>query len=686
MSRQSRHRYEAICETSPDAILLIDGDGRITYANARVTDLFGYEPSELVGKPIEILVPESVRDAHVAQRDAYIADPAVRPMGVNLELSGQRKDGTEIPVDISLSPIETDGQREFMAAVRDVSEQRALRTKYQTILEAVPDAVLVADAATGEIIEANRQVADLTGYEPDEIVGEPQTALHPSGEEPSYRELFANHVGSGQSIFTQFPDGSDIYVETKDGEQVPVEINAHTFELQDQQLIAGAFRDVTARKEYERQLQALHTATRWLMEADDSEEIARLVADAARTILGYEHNVVRLVDDTHLRPVAVTESAETEMGARPDYPVDGDSPASRAYRRGESIRYDDVRSLEDDYDRGEAHAAMYLPLGDHGVISIVDPDAGAFDQSDEDLAFVLSLNAEIALNRLAYEQELERQNERLDEFASVVAHDLRNPLNVAQGLLATAQTESDLEHGDELDDVLDRMAGIIDDVLTMVRCGYDLESVDELAFGDVVTSCWDTVATGNASLQVASDGRFYADSSRIRNLFENLFRNAVEHGSTSPPSQARQDAVERSSTSPDSQARQDAVERSSTSPDSQARQDAVERSSTSPDSQARQDAVEHGGDGVTVTVGLVDDGFYVGDDGPGIPPDERDRVLEPGWTTNADGTGLGLNIVREIAQAHGWDVDVTESAAGGARFEFSGVRTAVGDESVTPPS
>ncbi len=623
MPRQSRQQYEAICEASPDAILLVDHDGRITYANARVTDLFGYEPDELLGEPIEILVPESVRDEHIAQRDAYIADPEARPMGVNLELSGRRKDGSKLPVDISLSPIETDGQREFMAAVRDVSEQEALRTKYQTILEAVPDAVLVADTATGEIIEANRQVADLTGYEPDEIVGEPQTALHPSGEETSYRELFAHHIGSGQSIFTQFPDGSDIYVETKAGGRVPVEINAHIFELQERQLVAGVFRDVTARKEYERQLQALHTATRWLMEADDRAEIAQLVADAASTILGYEHNVVRLVvDESHLRPIAVTEEAETEMGERPDYPVDGDSPVSRAYRRGEAIRYDDVRSLEDDHDRGEAHAAMYLPLGDHGVISIVDPEAGAFDQSDEDLAFVLSLNAEIALNRLAYERDLERQNDRLDEFASVVAHDLRNPLNVAQGLLATAQVESDPDHLAELDDVLDRMAGIIDDVLTMVRCGYDLESIDALAFGDVVTSCWDTVATADASLEIEADGQLFADASRIRNLFENLFRNAVEHG----------------------------------------------------------------GKRVTVTVGLAEDGFYIADDGPGIPPDERDRVLEPGWTTNPDGTGLGLNIVREIAQAHEWDIDVTESAAGGARFEFSGVRTAVGDESVTPSS
>jgi len=115
------------------------------------------------------------------------------------------------------------------------------------------------------------------------------------------------------------------------------------------------------------------------------------------------------------------------MGERPAYPTESPSPVSHAYDNGTSLRYDDVRDLEDGYDRGEACSAMYHLMGDHGVISIVDPAVGAFDRSDEELASVLSVNAEIALNRLAYERTLERQNERLDEFASVVAHDLRNP-------------------------------------------------------------------------------------------------------------------------------------------------------------------------------------------------------------------------------------------------------------------
>ncbi|OLZ39619.1 histidine kinase [Natrinema saccharevitans] len=619
MDQDLRQRYEAICEASPDAIVVVDHDGWITYANDRVTDLFGYDPSELVGEPIEILVPEAARDDHVADRDAYLADPETRPMGAGLDLSGRRKDGSEIPVDISLSPIESGGRREVMAAVRDVRDREALRAKYQTILEAVPDPVVVADAVTGEIVEVNERAGDLLGYDPHELVGRSQTDLHPPDERERYRALFEEYVAStrsDRSILHAFPDGSDVHVETSAGERIPVEINAHVFDLYDRRLIAGVFRDMTDRKEYQRQLRALHSATRQLLAADDREEIATLVADAARTILGYEYNVVRLADDDRLRPAAVTDGAETELGDRPTYPIDGATPVSRAYDSGDSLRFDDVRSLEDGYDRGDARSAMYHPMGDHGVVSVVDPAVGTFDPSDEELASVLSVNAEIALNRLAYERDLERQNERLDEFASIVAHDLRNPLNVAQGLLEDDLAESETANGDEIEAVLDRMEGIVDDVLTMVRGGYEVDDVEPLEFDAIVTDCWDCVATADAALRIDSNGLFYADSSRVRNLFENLFRNAVEHG----------------------------------------------------------------GPDVTVTVALSETGFAVADDGPGIPPADRDCVLEPGWTTDENGTGLGLNIVREIARAHDWGIAVTESAAGGARFEFTGVRTVPYDD------
>jgi signal transduction histidine kinase len=198
---------------------------------------------------------------------------------------------------------------------------------------------------------------------------------------------------------------------------------------------------------------------------------------------------------------------------------------------------------------------------------------------------------------------------------------------------------------------LERLDDIIEGTLTLARQGRRVGDTDPVDLGDLAAACWRAVDAGDASLEVGSLPTAEGDADRLRHLLENLFRNAVEHGSTSP--QHAGDAVEHGSTGSQH----------------------AERSG---------DAVEHAGDAVTVSTGTLTDesgavaGFYVDDDGPGIPPDRRDQVLEPGYTSSDDGTGLGLAIVRWIAEAHGWQVDVTDRPDGatGARFEFRGVETA----------
>ena len=233
--------------------------------------------------------------------------------------------------------------------------------------------------------------------------------------------------------------------------------------------------------------------------------------------------------------------------------------------------------------------------------------------------------------------EADRQRERLDRFVSGVSHDLRSPLNVAQGRLRMARDDPEGEHLDVAAAAVDRTFELIADLLTLAKQGEKPRELESVGLRETVEECWATVATGDATLVVESDRRVLADPSRLKQLLENLIGNSVEHGST--------------------------------------------------DSRAEPgDAVAHGGDDVTVTVGAVTPmytatradtslptGFYVADDGPGIPEAERDRVFEVGYTTDRDGTGFGLNIVREVAAAHGWEVRVTESADGGARFEVTGV-------------
>lgn len=602
---------QAVIEASPDAILLVDTDGRIAYANTRVTDLFGYDPDELVGESIEVLVPESRRGDHVAQRDAYLRNPETRPMGAGLELSAQRSDGSTIPVDVSLSPIENDDGAEVMAVVRDVSDREILRAKYQTILEAVPDAVVVADATTGAIVETNERVTDLLGYGPDELIGAAQTALHPTGEEERYRELFEQHVAAEQFIFTQFPDGSDISVETSDGEHVPVEINARIFELGDRELIAGAFRDITTRKDREQALERLHIASRDLMSATSAEDIAAIAAETATRVLDLPMNGVHLYDPEAdaLVPVAWSDASRSVFGGEPPAIPAGEGLAWRVYETGDPEIHADVRETDHAMNADSPFVSeLLLPLGEHGVLLVSSTVPDDFDATDEGLARILAANVEAALDRVDREQALRGQNERLDEFASIVSHDLRNPLNVAEGRLDLARRECESEQLAHVARAHGRMEALIDDLLTLARHGNAVDDTEPVDLRAIVGNCWETVDTAEATLDIDADRVVRADESRLRQLLENLVRNAVEHG----------------------------------------------------------------GENVTVTIGDLEDGFYVADDGPGISG-EHEQVFEAGYSTTDDGTGLGLSIVEQIAEAHGWTVSITEATSGGARFEVTGV-------------
>ncbi|WP_321112664.1 PAS domain S-box protein [Halorussus salinisoli] len=251
---------------------------------------------------------------------------------------------------------------------------------------------------------------------------------------------------------------------------------------------------------------------------------------------------------------------------------------------------------------------------------------------------VISYNGELGhlgsardvTERRQRKRKVERQNERLKEFASVVSHDLRNPLNVAQGHLGLARETGEDRHFEKTGSALDRMESLIEDLLKLARQGQDVSETDQVDLEAVVRRAWSTVSTGAATLDVAVElAEIEADDGRLQELFENLFRNAVEHGGD--------DVTVR-------------VGVLGGGVDTREESNADEAPTAT-----------HGGR----------DGFYVEDDGPGIPEDERERVFEHGHTTADGGSGLGLSIVSSIVDAHGWSVTATESEAGGARFEIS---------------
>ncbi len=289
--------------------------------------------------------------------------------------------------------------------------------------------------------------------------------------------------------------------------------------------------------------------------------------------------------------------------------------------------------------------------------------------------------------RVERRQRLEQQRERLDEFASVVSHDLRNPLSVAVGNIELARNFEGAAADDRLDrahDALDYMNDLISDLLALAREGQSVEETTAAELDAVVERAWRTVGDASRAALIVDDPlpTVDCDRCRLRQAIENLFRNAIEHGADDT------DAVPSDSDAvPSGDSRSTGVADDiapgtfsvETDPET-SRGDETGRRET-PDRE-RTD----GEPSVRIFVGPLTDGFYVADDGPGIDPDERERVFEPGHTTDDDGTGFGLAIVERIAEAHGWEVSVTESRTGGARFEFSGVDAEVPEDAVAADS
>jgi len=251
-------------------------------------------------------------------------------------------------------------------------------------------------------------------------------------------------------------------------------------------------------------------------------------------------------------------------------------------------------------------------------------------------------------------------------LGDTLAHELGNQLDAARVQLELAQERDETDHFGRVEEALERIESLASDATALARGEVELEPQQLSTAAD---EAWATVATRDATLS-AEEGTVEADPDLLALLLENLFRNAVEHGSTSPRSETREDAVEHGSTSSRPEA-DDAVEHGSTNPRSEAHEDAVEHDSTSSRPEADDDA-EHGDGEVTVSIGPLDasDGFYVADDGPGILESEREDVFEWGHTSST-GNGSGLAIASLVATRHGWAVDLGESEEGGARFEFS---------------
>ncbi|MXR40180.1 PAS domain S-box protein [Halobaculum sp. WSA2] len=653
---QTTARLEALFEESPDMINVHDAEGNVLDANPQFFAETGYTEEEVTSMKVwEIDRTLDRTTAHEIWADMEVGD--------RRELDGEytRKDGSTFPVTIHVRRLDLAGADRFLVSSRDVSDRQRRDHKLKRLRErsralnytqTVEETAQLATDAADEIIGAElssvhllndagdrlepTSVADTVEAAFDELPtydrsATPGTRAHFAWEafradestyvrsvsetdritEETPAESVLFHPIGDHGLFIISSTTADAFTET---DVLLVEILANYLEAAlDRVVREGTLRD------RQRRLELLHDATQDLIRADSRQAIADRVVEAAEEILGFSVIVVRFLDSDagELVPVAESDAVADVIPERRPFADDSGSLNWASFEADEVRVYDDIEADTGAVDAGSGlRSLMLLPMGTHGTVSVGETAPDAFDSTDEFLARILTTAAETALDERERERrlresrdELRRQNERLEEFVSVVSHDLRNPLNVATGRLALARDEPADEHFDAVERAHDRMEALIEDLLALAReddTAADIEPVDP---GSTVRECWANVETGEASLVVELDRPILADARRLRQLFENLIRNAVEHG----------------------------------------------------------------GDGVTVTVGELDGGFFVEDDGVGIPADRRESVFEAGYSTSEEGTGFGLRIVKQVVAAHDWEIRATEGRDGGARFEVTGV-------------
>lgn len=428
-------------------------------------------------------------------------------------------------------------------------------------------------------------------------------------------EVASDAISAGATDYLQKGRGTDQYTILANRVQNAVEKYRSQRVANERPWMYG---DISAKPDAKSCFQVLSKMSQDFLTASNKEKVAEAGVNAARNILDLDRNGIHLYEDNNeaLAPIAWTKATEELVGEPPTF-KDHDSIAWRVYESGEPLAVDDVHDDPDIKNPASpVKSELYIPIDGHGILINASETGKTFSERDIMLGKLLADNIAAALNLVdrtmnlrARKKTLKRQNERLDEFTSVVSHDLRNPLLIAQGNIELLHGDYDDDRIETVDHALTRMSNLIEDLLTLARKGEEVNRTEPITIREILTDCWENVETANADLSVRTDRTIQADRCRIAQLFENLIRNAIEHV----------------------------------------------------------------GQDVIITVGELKNGFYVEDDGPGIPDAERDTVFEAGYSTQTGGAGFGLSIVKQVIEAHGWDISITEGTNGGARFEVTNV-------------
>ena len=621
-SREDR-RFEILLESAPDAILLADAGGRVVLVNRRAEELFGYGRAEIVGQPIEVLVPSRLRELYDRHLRECAAAPATGPTGAGLELCGLRRDGSEFPVEISLSPMTEDGEELVVTVVRDVSERKAAELRFQTLLESAPDGILLTDSE-GNIVLANRRAAELFGYELDELIGAGVDRLVPA----EFRTAHSAHRRgyAADPHRRAMGGGLELSGLRKDGSQFPVEISLSPMSEGERRLAVTIVRDVSERRAAETERLELARA-----------QAARVEAEAA------ERHLLEIMRDLE----AVVWEAETPLRERLSF-VGGRAQEMLGYPEERwtqeedfwlSIVHPDDRDVallffQETADTRDDHEYEYrLMAADGRAVRVRDRVRVSRDEHGR----ARRLRG-VTVN-VTHQRELEarlRQSQKMEavgQLAGGIAHDFNNLLTVISGYAtvlarraADEQTRADVR---EITGATDRAAQLTRQLLTFSRRSPQApERVDLNSLVNGVEAMLKRLIDEDIQLAIRLSpevGAVQADPGQLEQVLVNLVVNA-------------RDAI-----SPGT-----GVIR-------------IETAAGDLDAErARQLGVRESRHSL----------LLVSDDGSGMSSETLSHVFEPFFTTKepGKGTGLGLATVYGIVEQAGGSITATSEPGHGSQF------------------
>jgi PAS domain S-box-containing protein len=518
--------FRQLLDTAPDAMIVVGERGVIELVNIQTEMMFGYARDELVGQPVEVLIPERFREGHFGHRTAYMRAPKSRPMGSGLELFGRRKDGSEFAIEISLSPLQTETGLLVSGAIRDVSQRRRAEQKFRALLESAPDAMVIVNLE-GRIVLINRQTERVFGYSRAELLEQPVEILVPRrfrAQHHLHRESYA-----GQPKARGMGSGLELYGVRKDGSEFPVEISLSPLETEDGTLITSTIRDVTERKLAEntarlagdRLLSAVESIQGMLALYDDQDRLV-LCNSAARELLA------RSVDGPLVgRTYADLLDAALAGGL---FEVGVDAAAFR--ERCLEYHHNPVGTLDLRTTDGQSLRLTDRRTLEGGIVSTM------WDVTDD----------------VRTEEELRNARELAEaastaksEFLSSMSHELRTPLNSILGFAQLLQRDKKTPLADRQKERLDyvlkggeHLLRLIDDILDLSRieAGRVTVSLEPVSVADVLAEVTTTLEpmASRAGIGLVVDTvplpalQVVADRTRFAQILINFGSNALKYG------------------------------------------------------------------------------------------------------------------------------------------------------------